>query len=73
MKATRGNRNQEFSSKIKAEVREGRGSWVFGTPKGFVFALRGRDFLLLRLFLLKGHSMAMWFSPSRGAGLRGDI
>ena len=69
----REHRNQEFSSKILVEVREGRGSQVFGTLKSFVFALRGRDFLLLWLFLLKGHSMAMWFSPSRGAGLRGDI
>ena len=68
-----GHRNREFSSMIQAEVLEGRGSRVFGTPKSFVFAPRGRDFLLLWLFLVKGHSMAVWLSPSRGAGLRGDI
>ena len=42
-RAMRGHRNQEFSSKIQAEVREGRGSRVFGTPKSFVFTLRGRE------------------------------
>ena len=42
-KATRGHRNQEFSSKIRAEVREGLGSQVFGTQKSFVFASRGRE------------------------------
>ena len=42
-KAMRGHRNQEFSSKIRVEVREGRGSRVFGTPKSFVFAPRGRE------------------------------
>ena len=72
-RAPRGHRNQEFSLNIRAAVQEGRGSRVFGTLKSFVFAPRGRDFLLLWLFLLKGHSMVMWFSPSRGAGLRGDI
>ena len=72
LRATRGHQNQEFSSNIRGEARESRGSRVFGTPKSFVFAPRGRDFLLLRLFLIKGHSMAVWFSPSRGAGLRGD-
>ena len=72
-RATHGHKNQEFSSKIRAEFWEGSGSRVFGTPKSFVFAPRGRYFLLLWLFLLKGHSMAVWFSPSRGAGLRGDI
>ena len=35
--------NQEFSSNIRAEVWEGRGSRVFGTPKSFVFAPRGRE------------------------------
>ena len=72
-RAMRGHQNQEFSSNIRVEAQESRGSRVFGTQKSFVFAPRGRDFLLLRLFLLKGHSMAVWFSPSRGAGLRGDI
>ena len=42
-RATLGHRNQEFSSKIRAEVREGRGSRVFGTPKSFIFAPRGRE------------------------------
>ena len=42
-RATRGHRNQEFSSKIRAEVREGHGSRVFGTPKSFVFAPRGKE------------------------------
>ena len=42
-RATRGHRNQEFSSKFRAEVQEGRGSRVFGTPKSFVFAPRGRE------------------------------
>ena len=59
--------------KIRVEVQEGPGSRVFGTPKSFDFAPRGMDFLLLRLFLLKGHSMDVWFSPSHGDGLRGDI
>ena len=35
--------NQEFSSKIRAEVWEGRGSRVFGTPKSFAFVPRGRE------------------------------
>ena len=39
-RATRRHLNQEFSSKIRAEVWEGRG---FGTPKSFVFAPRGRE------------------------------
>ena len=43
MRAARGHQNQEFSSKIRAEVREGRGSRVFGTPKSFVFTPRGRE------------------------------
>ena len=42
-RATCGHRNQEFLSKIRAEVREGRGYRVFGTPKSFVFAPRGRE------------------------------
>ena len=63
-RATRGRQNKEFSSNIQAEARESRGSRVFGTLKSFVFASRGRDFLLLRLFLLTGHSMAVWFSSS---------
>ena len=32
-----------FSSKIRAEFQEGRGSRVFGTPKSFVFAPTGRE------------------------------
>ena len=35
---------------------------------GFVHAPRGRCFLLLWLFLLKGHSMAIRFSPNSRAG-----
>ena len=43
-RATHGHRNQEFLSKIRAEVLEGRGSRVFRTPKkSSVFALRGRE------------------------------
>ena len=42
-RATRGLQNKEFLSKIRAEVQEGRGSRVFGTPKSFVFAPRGRE------------------------------
>ena len=42
-KETLGYRNQEFSSKIRAEVWECRGSRVFRTPKSFVFAQRGRE------------------------------
>ena len=51
-RATRGHRKQEFSSKIRAEVREGRGSWVFGTPKSFVFAPRGREPSYSGLYLI---------------------
>ena len=42
-RATRGHRNQEFSSNIRVEVREGHGSRVFRTPKSFIFAPRGRE------------------------------
>ena len=48
----RGHRNQEFWSKIQAEVREGHGSWVFETPKSFLFAPRGREPSYPGLFLI---------------------
>ena len=51
-KATRGHRNQEFLSKIRAGVQEGRGSRVFGNPKSFVFSPRGREPSYSGLFLI---------------------
>ena len=50
--ATRGHRNQEFSSKIRAEVGESRGSRVFGIPKSFVLTPRGRGPFYLGLYFI---------------------
>ena len=66
-----------WTLKSRIFVEDSSGSsgrpWVSGLrdSKKFIFAQRCRNFLLLWLFLLKGHSMVVWFSPSRGAGLRG--
>ena len=37
---------------------------------GIVHSSRGRYFLLLSLFLLKGHSMAIRFSPNNRASIK---
>ena len=42
-RATRAHRNQEFSSKIRAESLGGRGFRTFGSSEGFVLAPRGRE------------------------------
>ena len=42
-RATCGHRNQEFSSKIRAESLGGRGFQASGSSEGFVFAPRGRE------------------------------
>ena len=42
-RATRGHRNQEFSSKIRAKSSGGRGFRASRSSEGFVFTPRGRE------------------------------
>ena len=49
-RATRGHRNQEFSSMIQAKSFEGRGFLAFESSGGLVFAPRGREPSYLGLF-----------------------
>ena len=49
---------------IQAESSRGRGFLAFGSSKSFVFAPRCKVFSYYGYFMLKGHSMAIGFSPN---------
>ena len=69
--------NKENEKKGKEEEEKGRTGcsvsifWrSVNQGVGIVHSLRGRGSLILLLFLSKGHSMAMRYSPNGGTGSR---
>ena len=72
MRAMRGYQKLQVSPRFRAESSGSRKLWVQEVfaelPRVVAYTSRGRVFFYSSYFMLKGHSMAIAFSPNRRAG-----